>query len=117
MSWYGKIVYKPQNDFCQLLCALYSTLKCSWEILDVTWHLYFRMYFSILCNVLYHSSSAARVARFHTYPSTKKKCDFFLKCEFLVPSTSRWAVPHDKEGRKILFHKVMCYKSSRKWWL
>lgn len=44
----------------------------------------------------------------------QKKSVIFLKSETLVPSTSSWAVPCDKEGRKILFHKVICYKSSRK---
>jgi hypothetical protein len=52
---------------------------------------------------------------FKQTPAQKKKnCNFFLKCEFLVTSTSSWAMPHDKEGHKILFHKVICYKSSRK---
>jgi hypothetical protein len=56
------------------------------------------------------------VAGFHTDPSTKKSA-IFLKYEFLFASTYRWAVPHDKEERKILFHKLISYQSSRKRWL
>lgn len=42
----------------------------------------------------------------------QKKSVIFLKSEFYVTSTSSWAVPHDDEGHKVLFYKVICYKGS-----
>ena len=32
----------------------------------------------------------------YRHPAEKKNCDLFLKSEFLVTSTSSWALPHDK---------------------
>ena len=58
------------------MCTLQLQLKCSWEILDVTWYLYFCTYFSLfLCNVPYCSSSAASVARL---------CDWLFKIRGMV---------------------------------
>jgi hypothetical protein len=78
MKRYEKIVNKPPNAFIVNCCVHFTVtvIKCVWEILYVTCYLYFCTYFSVLCNVLYCSSSSAYVAGFHTNPSTKK-CNFF----------------------------------------
>jgi hypothetical protein len=115
MKRYEKIVNKPPNDFCQLLCALHSYSESA--------HGRFWMLHGIFIFVRISQSSCVMcfiaVVQQHVWQDfiqtpAQKKSVIFLKSEFLVISTSRWAVPHDEEGHKVLFYKVICYKGSRK---
>jgi len=116
MKGYVKIVNKPPNDFCQLLCALHIY---SWSVHERFWILYGIFIFVCIsqCSCVMCFIAVVQQHVWHNFiqtPSQKKKCDFFLKSEFLFTSTSSWEMPHDIEGDKILFHKVISYKSSRK---